>query len=393
MAGYPPPPFGAQPGQGGPYSYDPREQKLAAKAMRDQMRMQARAQKDAMRAQRDLYKQQARAMRRGSVLGPLLLVTVGVILLLVHAGVISFGEFTDLFGRWWPLLLVAGGLVLLLEWGYDHYAHPEGVPYTRRGAGGGVVFLLIVLAVAGMFANLMHGRDTVLVKDMHLDADNLGELFGERHESEQEIDQALTGATTLEIVNPHGDVTIAGKSGDDQVHIVVNKQVYSFGGHGADEREEELSPQVNRFGDTLSVVVPQMEGASADLSITVPEGTQTTVTANHGTVDVSDVKAPVTVTSSHGDVELDRIGGTVVVHLNDSGGSFSAHTLGGDLMLKGHADDLNVTNVAGQVSLEETSMETRTWSTWPGRCRCGRAGRSSRSRGWTAWWISRPTTS
>ncbi len=356
MAGFPTPPYGAQqgaqPGQGGPYPYDPREQKVAAKAMRDQMRVQARAQKDAMRAQRDLYRQQARAMRRGSVLGPLLLVAVGVMLLLVHSGVVSLSEFTDQFGRWWPLLLVAGGVVLLLEWGYDRYAHPEGVPYTRRGAGGGVVFLLIVLAVGGMFANLMHGRDTILVKNMHLDADDLGELFGEQHDSEQEIDQALAGATTLEIVNPHGDVTVAGRSGDDQVHIVVNKQVYSWGGHNAESREQELGPRVSRTGDTLSVVLPQLEAASADLSITVPEGAQTMVTASHGTVDVSDVKATVTVTSNHGDVELDRIGGAVVVHLNDSGGSFSAHTLGGDLTLKGHADDLNVTDVAGQVTLE-----------------------------------------
>jgi DUF4097 and DUF4098 domain-containing protein YvlB len=345
MAGYPPP---YPPPPGPPFGYDSREQ---ARYARRQIQDQIRAQKAAFRAQRMMYKAQTRAMRRSSILGPLLVISIGVLLLLLRLGGVPAATFFELYGHWWPLIFVAAGVVLLLEWAFDHRSHEEGVPYVRRGLGGGVVFLLILMAVTGASIEGIHSGQ-FFTGNWHIDDDNLGAVFGDRHEYEQEIDQPFPNGSTLNIQNPHGDVTIVGKSDDNKVHIVVNKQIYSWSGNDASSRSDELSPRVTVSGTAINVVVPQLESAQADLAITLPDNGQTTIIANHGTINVSDMKAPVNATANHGDVEVDRIASAVTVHLNNNGSSFTAHDVQGDVTLRGHADDLNITDVTGSVSLE-----------------------------------------
>ena len=350
MAGYPPPypPNGAPFGPG--WQQDPRQQRVAAKQMRIETRAQIKAQRDAFRNQRMLYKQQARALRRTSILGPLLVIGIGVVLLLIRLGNIPFAEFAAYYGRWWPFLFIAAGLVLVLEWAFDQYSHHEGMPFSRRGVGGGVVFLLILLAITGAAIQTFHVNHAFILDGLHLDADNLGQFFGERHEFEQELDQPFSAGTSLSIDNPRGDVTVVGKSDDDKVHIVVNKQIYYIGNQ-SDSIADRLNPRVSLSGGTLFVSIPQLENASADLSITVPDFGQTTINAGHGAVNVSDLRAPLNVTAGHGDVELNHITGAVIARIN-SGASFSAHTIAGDVQFKGHADDLNLTNISGRVTLE-----------------------------------------
>jgi DUF4097 and DUF4098 domain-containing protein YvlB len=346
MAGYPPP---YPPPPGSPFGFDPRQQ---ARFARQQYKAQARAAVMAAKAQRNLYRVQSRALRRTSILGPLLIVTIGVVLLLIRLDRLPFSEFADWYSRWWPLLFVGAGLVLVLEWAFDHHSTQEGVPFVRRGIGGGIVLLLILLAVTGVCVSTVHSGKDFVVHGLNIDSGNLGEVFGERHEYEQELDQAFPAGTILNVDNPHGDVTIVGKSGDDKIHIVVNKQVYSWDENDASSRADQISPHVNLFGGTLSVTVPTLNAASSDLAITIPDTGQTTVNANRGAVTISDLRAGVNVTANHGDIEIDRIAGPVTVHTSNSGSSFSAHSIQGDVTLRGHADDLNLTDVTGAVSLE-----------------------------------------
>ena len=82
MASYPPPGVPPVP----PPGYDPREQR---RFFRDQ----ARAQRAAFRAQRDQVRYQMRSMRRGSVLGPILLIAIGVMFLLIQTGRLDHDRF------------------------------------------------------------------------------------------------------------------------------------------------------------------------------------------------------------------------------------------------------------------------------------------------------------
>jgi DUF4097 and DUF4098 domain-containing protein YvlB len=338
MSSYPP-----------PFGFNPKQQ---ARFVRQQMRAQARAQKEAFRAQRELYRYQARGLRRNSILGPIIILSVGVVVLLVRMGNIPFSEFWGWYSRWWPLLLVGAGVVLVGEWAFDQIPRGDGTPYVRRGLGGGAVFLLLILAATGASIQGLHNGHIALSKDFNLDPDTWDEFFGEKHEMSQTIDAAFPAGSSISIDNPHGDVTITGKSADGQVHITVNKQVYTQSDSDATSKADRLNPRVEMMGSTLSVKVPALDGASADISIAVPDFGAATVTANHGDVAVSNLRAPVTVTANHGDINLNEIAGQVNAHINNHDASFSAHHITGDLSLHGHADDLSITDVSGQTALE-----------------------------------------
>jgi len=348
MAGYPPP----YPPPAPPPGYDPRDQR---RYMRDQARAQARAQRDAYRAQREQMRYQMRGMRRGSVLGPILLIAIGVVFLLIQSGRLDHSQFWSWYGHWWPLLLVAAGCAVLAEWAVDQYLlrDPQR-PQYRRSLGGGVVVLLLFLVFSGLIASNIHDYPSGysrLFPGMHIDQDAIDEFFGDKHESDQNIDLAFSAGNSLAVVNPRGDVTISGTSDDNRIHIAIHKQIYSRSDSEADSKAQHLTPATNMEGSTLNLTMPSTEGARADLVITVPPTAATTVTANHGDIHVTSIKAAVAATANHGDVELSAISGLATVHVNSGGSSISARDVDGGVSIQGHAEDITLADVTGPVSI------------------------------------------
>ena len=347
MASYPPPYPAPKPGS--PFNLDPKQQRRFA---REQFRMQERAQKAAFKAQRNAYRYQIRGLRRSSILGPLIIVIAGVVILLVKLGKIPLDSSIVWFGHWWPLVLVVAGLVLVAEWAFDQMPKAEGVPQFRRGVGGSAVFLLFVVAALGVSASgFRDGRD-FMSHGLTRDWSNFEEMFGDRHESSQALDAPFPVGTALAINNPHGDVTVTGHTGDDKIHITVDKQVYSRSDSDADAKAHGLDPRIENSGSSLTVTVPTLDGATANLTISMPDYGPTTINANHGNVTVLSMRAGLTVNANHGDVDLNLISGAVAANVNSNNSSFTAHNLTGDLLVRGHADDLNVTQVDGRVSFE-----------------------------------------
>ncbi len=163
--------------------------------------------------------------------------------------------------------------------------------------------------------------------------------------------QVLAAGGALTIDNPHGDVTITGSSSDNQVHVSIHKQVYSRSDTDAEHKARSLTPQIVTTGKLLSMTLPTLSGASADLTITIPPTTAVTVNTNHGDVHIDSLKAPLTVTANHGDVNLSAIAGPVLARVNSSGSSFSAHSITGMVSLEGHAKDVTISDISGPVNL------------------------------------------
>ncbi len=350
MASYPPP-YPPPP----PYGFDPRQQRRIMKEQARAQRAAYKLQRQAARDQRSIYLQQIRGFRRRSLLGPLLLIGFGVSLLLVRNGKLTAMQAMDYYGRWWPMLFVVAGAVLLLEWGFDQFMaslHPEAPPVGRRCLGGGAIFLLVLLSVGGAVTMGLQDHKQDLLSTFGGDKDRLAQFLGEKHESDQALDQAIASGSSISIDNPHGDVTVNGGSQDGQVHIAVHKEVYTSSDTEADRKAQQLSPQITNGTGQMTVIIPSSEGASADLTITLPDATATTITANHGDIRVTGVKAPVNVTANHGDIELSTIAGDATARINHSDSSFSAHNITGEVSLKGHVQDLNLAAIGGQVSLE-----------------------------------------
>ncbi len=344
MAGYPPgvPPVPPVP----PPGYDPR-------AQRRMMRDQARAQRAAFRAQRDQMRYQMRSLRRGSVLGPILLIAIGIVFLLLETGRLNHQGFWDWYGHWWPLLLVVAGLIVLAEWGLDQFSmrDPQRPPY-RRSIGGGVVVLLVLLGISGMVVETAHLHDAAnRWFGGPFDPGTLDEFFGDKHESDQTVDLALPSGGSLTVVNPRGDVTIDGTSDDNQIHVAIHKEVYARADSDADEKAQKLTPSTSTSGSAVTVTMPFIDGARADLVVQVPAAAASTVTANHGDIHVASIKAPVTATANHGDIDLSAISGAAIAHINNSGSSISAHSMDGGITVQGHAQDITLTDIIGPVTL------------------------------------------
>ncbi|MGA2896088.1 MAG: DUF4097 family beta strand repeat-containing protein [Acidobacteriaceae bacterium] len=347
MASYPPPPPPPP-----PPGYDPRAQR---RYQRDQFRAQMRAQRDAVRAQRQQIRYQMRGMRRGSVLGPLLLIAVGVLFLLVETSRLNLSRFWEWYGHWWPMLLVAAGIVLLAEWTFDqvHMRDPERPPY-RRSAGFGVFLLLFFLVLAGVVVRNVHGYSSGysnLFPGYRIDQNTFDEFFGDKHESDQTMDLAFPAGGSVAVVNPRGDVTIDGTSDDGRVHIAEHKQVYSHSDADAESKAQQLSPAVAREGTAVSINIAAMDGASADLVLTVPAAAAIQVNANRGDIHVASIKAPVAVTANHGEIELSAITGAAMAHINNGGSSVSAHSMGSGIAIEGRAQDITLSEITGPVSI------------------------------------------
>jgi DUF4097 and DUF4098 domain-containing protein YvlB len=345
MGAYPPPPQYPPPGP--PYGGD-------WKYQRQVLKQQARAQRDMIKAQRDAYRYQLRGLRRSSIVGPFLLLSLGVLFLLVQSGHIASQHVFDWYSHFWPLLLVGAGIVMLIEWGYDQHIQSDPTqPRYRRRLGGGVFTLLVLLIITGVvFSGVRQGGHTRLLDGMNINQDNWDEFLGDKHESDQTLTQALPAGGSFSVDNPRGNVTISGTSDDSQVHIAVHKEVYTRSDSDADSKAQHLSPSLNTSGNTVSLTLPQLEGARADLTISLPPTAPVTITANHGDVTVNSVKAPVNVTANHGDIALSAITGPVSTHINNGDSSFSAHSITGPINLVGHGRDTTLSDLSGPVSID-----------------------------------------
>jgi DUF4097 and DUF4098 domain-containing protein YvlB len=319
-----------------PPPYSPRD-------ARRQAREQWRAQRDQWKAQRHYWKQMY-GYRRTSVVGPCLLVGIGIIALLLETGRLSAGAFWIWYSRWWPALLILVGLISLAEYFWDRKN-----PYAGYRSIGGVVFLIILLACIGWSA---HGHWWGQLSKFDENGEDFFSMMGEEHDNDVSIDQAIPAGGTVTIQNARGDVTLTA-SEDAQIHLRAHQIV-----HSADKDApgifEQVTPKIVTSSTGAVVTVPGRNGARVDLTVQVPEKTFATVNTNHGDVTIDGLKSNADVTSQHGDVRLDGITGDI--HARMDHGDFSAHEIGGHALIDGRLDDVTLSEIKGQVVLDGEFM-------------------------------------
>lgn len=345
MSSIPPPPPPTPPPFNDPNAW--RAQRQAMKAQRYAMRMQARMQRAQMKAQ-------MRAMRRGSIAGPVLLLALGVVFLLAQTGKMSWWHVATWYGTWWPVVLIGAGLILLAEWAYDQHLHPDAATRARRTLGGGVIFLLILMALIGVSTwggtriyEHSQGQGIFFNKDL-----NGWDHFGNEHDEDASVSSAMPTAESLIVRNPHGDVTVTGASTDGQVHVSAHKQAWSWEDSDAEAKERRLEPLFTDNGSSLVLSVETVEGGQDDLTVQMPAGTALTIEAGHGDISVTGMRAAVKLTQNHGDVELEDITGSVDAHIQDDNASVQAHAIRGGLLIEGRSGDVNLSDVTGDVNLQ-----------------------------------------
>lgn len=325
-----------------PPSFGSREARWQAKASARAQKAQWKAQ---ARAQKDYYRAMWRGTRRPSFVGPVVLLSIGIIALLLTTGKLDAVDFWSWYARWWPLLLIGLGGVLLLE----HFFDWSG-PWGGRRHYGGIVWLVICLIVFGGIAHEGHLVGPFAWDFGDHNNDDFWSWMGPEHDNEVQIDQALSSAKpSITINDPRGDVTIT-PSTDGKMHIRAHQMVHRSSDNESRKLFDELKPKVETSANGAVVTVPDKDGTRVDLALEIPAASYATVTAQHGDVTADGLTGGIQVTDDHGEVKLQDITGDAQAHMQH--GDFSAHNIQGKVLVDGSGDDVTLSQVKSDARID-----------------------------------------
>lgn len=282
-------------------------------------------------------------MRRGSIIGPVLLIGAGLLFLVnnLRPDLPTLKIISD----WWPFLLIAWGLGRIAEitiwW-------QSGKPLPTNGVSGGEWTLAVVLTMVGtgMFYG-QHYRNRI----PGITVRGLGEVLGENFEYNLEAKRIAAGKTPrVRVENMRGNARI---TGIDAEEVVAKGQtnVKAYTQSEADKANSQAVLEVVKQGDVIVVRSNQdraSEGLriSSELEITVPKGATVECKGRYGDFDVTDVAGSLTVDSDNTGVRAANIGGDVRIETRRSD-ILRATNVKGNVELKGSGSDVELENIEG----------------------------------------------
>jgi len=338
------------PGDGAPPPFPPYDPKTQWKDYRAQRKAAWRAQRDAWKAQVNALKYTYKGPyvpRVPSIVGPILLIGVGVVALLVAIGRIAPDTFWSWYGHWWPLLLIAAGAILLAEWALDLRRQ---VPVRR---GGGFVGLIVLLAILGCCAS---GRNHSRPWFGHWNGDDwqpnedFWNVFGlpEHDRDQPSLFSRIPANSVVEIDNPRGDVSVTADN-VSTIEVQAHEEAYANSDGDAKKIFDAEAPRINVSGNAALIKSESNAGGRVNLTVTVPKSARVTVNSGKGDVTAADLGASLVV-NARGDVHLSSIAGSVQSHFSEGKHDFSAHQIEGDLTADGDCDDLTLSEIKGKVT-------------------------------------------
>jgi DUF4097 and DUF4098 domain-containing protein YvlB len=299
---------------------------------------QARAQ---AKAQRAYWRYQTRGCS-SSIVRPLVLVGVGVVALLIETGKLPADMFWDWWGHWWPVLLIAIGVLLLIEYFLDRNNPCAG----HRGLGG-VVGLIVLLAVIGWCS---HGFNHWGWQqgDWNTFWGSLGPEFNNDVQLTQTLTVAGGVAPVVNIENPNGDVIVTAST-DGQIHLTGHQVAHISSQKRANELFADTKPQIEATVSGANIVVPTRDNLTDDLTIELPPQSSAVIRGDHGDITVEGLKSNADITANRGDVKVQDMGSDV--HVQMQHGDFSARNVQGSILMSGRGGDVTLSQVQGGASI------------------------------------------
>ncbi len=281
-------------------------------------------------------------MHRPSIVGPVVLLSFGVIALLITSGKLSA---PILLGVVYPLVAgAAGGDRTGFAAGVVSRSRPALPPQDPAPSASSCSIFILV----GIGYSQRHVSDWSRQIGRG-DPGNWPNFMGEEHDHDADSSVSIPANASVQVQNPRGDVTITG-SGDNLLHVHAHQVVHTNSDGDANNTFPALDPKITVNGSNVLVKVEGRPNGRADLTIELPEGASTDITAGRGDVSVEGLKGASNVTASNGDVKLSSMGASIHVHMNK--GDFSAHEIAGSVALDGHVSDVTVSEVGGSLAMD-----------------------------------------
>jgi len=287
-------------------------------------------------------------MRRGSVIGPILLIVIGGVFL-VH-NLRPELPILRILGDYWPWLLIAWGAVRLVEitvW------RLTGKPLPARGISGGEWALIIFLCLLGTSVFHIHreGGRWAAVRISGID------ILGEAHDYPLAEQKATAGkAPRVLIENARGDARVTSSDGEE-IRVSGRTTVRALSEAEASDLAKKCPLEVVKQGEVFVIRTNQDRVSSrnvrisSDIEVTVPRGATVEGRGRYGDFEVSDIAGSVTIDSDNAGVRVSNIGGSLKVQKR-KGDIVRAVNVKGGVEINGRGEDIDLDSIEGPVVVQ-----------------------------------------
>jgi DUF4097 and DUF4098 domain-containing protein YvlB len=287
-------------------------------------------------------------MRRGSVIGPLILIGLGVLFLFRNLW--PDIPLVDLISRFWPFLLIAWGAIRLIE---ILFWSMTGRPLPRNGVSGGEWALIFVICIVGATMYTAHNAPSWFPSRSAWRRVVLP--MGESYDyTLAAVEKPCAKNCRIVIESFRGNAKITGTA-DMTVKASGRETMRSFQQADAESAYKQTPLELIQQGDQIIVRTNQDKVSdrvqpNAELDISVPEGSSIEAHGRYGDFDVQNINGNVNINSDNAGVRLENLGGNVQVETRASD-TIRAINVKGTLELKGRGDDVELQNIAGLVTV------------------------------------------
>jgi DUF4097 and DUF4098 domain-containing protein YvlB len=282
------------------------------------------------------------------MIGPLLLILIGGLFLMNNLR--PDLPLLEVMGRYWPVLLIAWGVLRLLE---ILYWSLRSRPLPAAGVSGGEWTLVVLIALVGSGLYFTH-RLVAKWPEGRLNMRGI-EIFGESYDFPLSAQKAAGKTPRVVIENLRGNARVVGID-SEEVKVSGRKTIRAFQQSDANTANQQSPLEILATGDRIVVRTNQDRASgeqriSADLEISVPRGATVEARGRFGDFDISEITGGVEVDSDNAGVRLNNIGGNARLDLRRSDIVRAVNVKGAVDIKGGRGQEVELENIEGQVTV------------------------------------------
>jgi len=270
-------------------------------------------------------------MRRGSLVGPLLIIVIGVWFLV-----------SSLMG--WGVLRMAE----IVLW----TARGRQLPHAGVSGGEWTLIVFMCLIGSGLYAMNRYRP----WHNLGVITSNRMEIFGNNYDytvAEQTAPAPKDARVLVE--NLRGTVRVVGAD-VQQVRVSGRKTIRALKETDADKAQKQTPVEISAQGDQIVIRTNQDritgdERISTDIDVTVPKTVRVEIRGRNGDLEISDVAGPVDISSDSATVRLQNIAANVRLDLGKSDLVRAGGIKGNIEMQGGRGRDIELDTVGGEITI------------------------------------------